>query len=311
VASLLQNKATVQSLVKIINCLNCWAGPVAFSCVLLLSLSATADEYMSRGEVIQIAADIGNDDAPLREIVPFVGSVAYAESDFKPDARSRAGAQGLMQLTTDVREQHGVTDAYDPEENIRGGMIHLAWYYDECRDDIVLTLAAYNAGQRNVRDSLELILRESPYEYPAELVPYGTEVSGGRTSCLPEYWQTTTTLPKILIFCQQLESFKSELEARDEEPEMIEDLFADYRTIMRGRRKIKVVDAPECEEADQSLSCFFWNTLDLRRLPIYKAKDIDPQTSTDRPYLRETVRYVIEVVDDFCLNNELEETEIS
>lgn len=74
-------------------------------------------------------------------------AIARAESDFDPLARSPKNAQGLMQLIPDTAERFGVRDAFDPEQNVRGGLAYLKWLLRRYDGDVILTAAAYNAGE--------------------------------------------------------------------------------------------------------------------------------------------------------------------
>lgn len=69
------------------------------------------------------------------------------ESGFDPNARSPKNAQGLMQLIPDTAERFAVKDLMDPIENLRGGMSYLRWLLAYYRGDVVLAIAAYNAGE--------------------------------------------------------------------------------------------------------------------------------------------------------------------
>lgn len=80
-----------------------------------------------------------------------VKSIIATESGFNPTAVSRAGAQGLMQLMPATASRLGVRDSFDAEENIRGGTKHLRSLLDIFDNDLVLSLAAYNAGENLVQ----------------------------------------------------------------------------------------------------------------------------------------------------------------
>lgn len=75
-----------------------------------------------------------------------VKAVIRAESGFVPTARSPKGAQGLMQLMPATARMHKVWRAYDPNENIEGGVKHLRLLLKQYRGNVRLALAAYNAG---------------------------------------------------------------------------------------------------------------------------------------------------------------------
>ena len=80
-----------------------------------------------------------------------IKAVALVESGFDTHAVSPKGAQGLMQLMPATARQYGVSDAFDPLQNLRAGTIHLRKLMDEFDGDLTLALAAYNAGAGAVR----------------------------------------------------------------------------------------------------------------------------------------------------------------
>lgn len=78
-------------------------------------------------------------------------SVISAESAFDARAVSPKGARGLMQLMPATAKRFGVEDAWDPEQNVRGGMAYLRWLLGYFEGDVKRALAGYNAGENAVR----------------------------------------------------------------------------------------------------------------------------------------------------------------
>jgi TPR repeat protein len=72
------------------------------------------------------------------------------ESGFNPNATSSKNAQGLMQLIPETAARFKVKNAYDPEQNIKGGLAYLDWLLTYFEGDIKLVAAAYNAGENTV-----------------------------------------------------------------------------------------------------------------------------------------------------------------
>ncbi len=91
--------------------------------------------------------------APVYGVDPDLAlSIITIESAFDPRARSHANAQGLMQLIPATAERFGVRNAYDPTENIRGGLQYLRWLLAYFKGYVPWVAAGYNAGEGNVEN---------------------------------------------------------------------------------------------------------------------------------------------------------------
>ena len=86
--------------------------------------------------------------APTYDVEPALAlAVISVESNFNAAARSPKNAQGLMQLVPATAERFKVKNALDPIDNIKGGLAYLRWLLSYYRGQVVLAVAAYNAGE--------------------------------------------------------------------------------------------------------------------------------------------------------------------
>jgi soluble lytic murein transglycosylase-like protein len=102
------------------------------------TIRLNTDAY--RNEIAAAAAQFGVEEAIVRAII-------HAESAYNPNAMSRVGAQGLMQLMPATARRFGVLNSFDPSQNIRGGVQYLGWLLKRFNGDVKLAAAGYNAGE--------------------------------------------------------------------------------------------------------------------------------------------------------------------
>jgi soluble lytic murein transglycosylase-like protein len=91
-------------------------------------------------EIAAAARQNGVEEAVVRAII-------HAESAFNPNALSRVGAQGLMQLMPATARRFGVGNAFDAGQNIQGGVQYLAFLLKRFNGNLELAAAGYNAGE--------------------------------------------------------------------------------------------------------------------------------------------------------------------
>ena len=89
--------------------------------------------------------------APQYQVEPQLAlAIIAAESNFNSQALSPKNAQGLMQLIPETSQRFNVKNAFDPAQNIRGGLTYLRWLLAYFEGDLALVAAAYNAGEGKV-----------------------------------------------------------------------------------------------------------------------------------------------------------------
>lgn len=95
-------------------------------------------------------------------------AVISVESRYRPDAVSRKGAAGLMQLMPVITQHYGVSNPFDPVQNLHGGAKYLRYLLQAYNNDVSLALAAYNAGETAVAKYGNRI---PPYRETVKYVP--------------------------------------------------------------------------------------------------------------------------------------------
>jgi soluble lytic murein transglycosylase-like protein len=134
-------------------------------------------------ELVEAAAARYKVDADL------ITSVIAVESNFDPKAVSRKNAHGLMQLLPETAARLGVQNIDDPKENIEGGTRYLSELLQLYNNDLVLTLAAYNAGPERVQQ----YGRVPPF---AETISYVRRVKRGYEKSKSKAPAKTATSPE-------------------------------------------------------------------------------------------------------------------
>jgi len=125
------------------------------SCVVVFLM---AGAVWGGGPTAPVAGTVVSSTSGVRELVRQVSvehgldpklmdALVRTESGYDPNAVSRKGAMGLMQLMPATASRLGVVDPFDPEQNVRGGVREFARLVDHYRGNLQFALAAYNAGE--------------------------------------------------------------------------------------------------------------------------------------------------------------------
>lgn len=111
------------------------------------SSDATEEVTYLKGPIYNLVHQL----APKYKIDPKLAlAIISVESGFNIHARSPKNAQGLMQLIPETAERFHVKNAFDPSENIKGGLAYLQWLLAFFKGNVPLVAAAYNAGEHTV-----------------------------------------------------------------------------------------------------------------------------------------------------------------
>src|SRR3546814_3592201 len=115
-------------------CFACASSPGVNFNTLRLNTSADSDE------ISKAARQYGVEEAVVRAVI-------HAESAFNPNALSRGGAQGLMQLMPATAQRFGVGNPFDAGQNIQGGVMYLAWLLKRFNGDLTPARSAAHTSE--------------------------------------------------------------------------------------------------------------------------------------------------------------------
>ncbi|EHP42914.1 lytic transglycosylase, catalytic [Cupriavidus basilensis OR16] len=109
--------------------------------------NAAASATMDSAQYSEIIAEASRDARVPPELI---SAVIVVESGYNPNAVSKKGARGLMQLMPETARRFSAGDILNPRDNVLAGAKYLRFLLDLFRDDVELALAAYNAGENAV-----------------------------------------------------------------------------------------------------------------------------------------------------------------
>lgn len=170
-----------------------------------------------------------------------LAAVAKVESNYNPNAVSRSGASGIMQLMPSTARGLGVTDVFDVRQNINGGAKYLSSLFKKYDGDLDLTLAGYNAGPGNVSKygGVPPFKETQNYIVKVKQALVGEGVDADLN--LANYKMSSNTNYKNPQQSQATEELKSALN---------EQKVIDIQKIAAELIKLKLLEEPDREESD-------------------------------------------------------------
>ncbi|WP_167958888.1 lytic transglycosylase domain-containing protein [Anaerosporobacter faecicola] len=204
-----------------------------------------SEKEVTLEDIFQKAADKYNVSIDLLK------AIAKQESNFNPNAVSKSGAQGVMQLMPATAKELGVTDSFDAEQNIMGGAKYISKLLDQYDGNTKLALAAYNAGSGNVRKYGGIPPFKETQNYVVKVMQYYKQnldasdvtvttsdtTSKSTNGTQPQTAINSTTVPvnttkpveiqESITTLAQLEEKLDELFSMDDYLKMIEIMFGD------------------------------------------------------------------------------------
>jgi TP901 family phage tail tape measure protein len=211
------------------------SGKIAQTGIVTSKSPTSSSSYSSGGSYSGKYSDIINKAAAMYGIdANLIAAIVKAESNFNPNARSHAGAMGLMQLMPGTASGLGVKNAYDPSQNIMGGAKYIAQQLKAFGGDIEKALVAYNAGAGNV-----------------------TKYGG-----IPPFAETQKYVPKVLGYYQQFGNGASSSGASKEVAENLQSIDEAKSELLQLQQ-----DTMSVSEEMQRLQ------LELIKTPLYQAEN--------------------------------------